>query len=122
MTPTRTELTLARARTVLTSAVTYLVTLAAVVPLIAAELEAHGAPAVVLRWLAGVAGVLGVVVAIIRRVTPVLPAARGMLPADPGIPSTVAEADLLDELAAADPAALAAYVARQGPQRPAIRR
>lgn len=74
---------LARARVILTAAPTYLVAAGAVVTIVADEVSKLLPPG----WqdnaaqIAGAAvGILGAAVAIIRRVTPVLPAERGILP------------------------------------------
>ena len=75
---------LARARVILTAAPTYLVAAAAVVTIVADE----AAKVLPTGWqdnaaqIAGaVLAVIGAAVAIVRRVTPVLPAERGILPA-----------------------------------------
>lgn len=75
---------LARVRVVLTAAPTYITTVA-MVATVASEEIARAFPAAaepVGRVAVVVAAVAGAAVAIIRRVTPVLPAARGLLPAE----------------------------------------
>lgn len=75
--------TLARVRVVATSAVTWLQVVAAVL-VIAAEEIAKAVPEIsddVTTVVVRVVAVLGAAVAIIRRVTPVLPDERGLLPA-----------------------------------------
>lgn len=87
---TNLERFVARTRVVLTAVVTWLVVLAAVITNVVDELQLAGASGTVLRILGNALGVIGVAVAIIRRVTPVLPEARGIL--DTGIPRTNLEA------------------------------
>jgi hypothetical protein len=84
------ERLVARARIVLTAAVTWLVLAATILGAIVSELELAGVGGTVVRILAGVLGALGVAIAIIRRVTTVLPDARGILPT--GAPATDLEA------------------------------
>lgn len=68
--------TLARLKVILTAAVTYLVLAATVLTIVSESLPAApGTIAKVLAWL-------GTAVLIIRRVTPVLPDERGVLPQD----------------------------------------
>ena len=73
----------ARAQVVLTAAVTWLVIAAAVITIIADEL-AKVLPAPwsdrISAWAITILGVLGAVITIIRRVTPVRPEERGLLP------------------------------------------
>ena len=74
---------LARARVVLTAAVTWLQVAAAAL-VIGAEEIGKAIPEIstdLVAWSVRVAAVLGAIVATIRRVTPVLPAERGLLPA-----------------------------------------
>lgn len=68
----------ARVLVVLKAAPTWLVALSTVVTIVASEVDI---PAVA-EWSVKVVGWLGVAVAIIRRVTPVLPAERGLLPVE----------------------------------------
>lgn len=69
-----------RLRVILTAAVTWLVAIAAVLAIVAEEIaDAFGADFPALVWIARVAVVIGVAIAIIRRVTPVLPEARGVV-------------------------------------------
>ncbi len=90
---------MARIRTVLASAVSWLVALAAVLTIVAEELAGvAGLPDAVGRAIATALVVIGVAVAIIRRVTPVLPGARGILPPPAGTPETPREAALLAQL------------------------
>jgi hypothetical protein len=86
-----------KVRTVLTSAVTYLVALGAGLAVVISELETAGAPTEVLRYLAVAVSVIGTAVAIIRRVTPVLPEARSIVDTS-GQPVTAREAQLAAEL------------------------
>ena len=75
--------TLARARVVLTAAVTWLQVAAAAL-VIGAVVNGTATPEIstdLVAWSVRIAAVLGAVVATIRRVTPVLPAERGLLPA-----------------------------------------
>lgn len=73
----------AKAQVVLTAAVTWLVIVAAVITVIADEL-AKVLPSPwsdrLSAWAITILGVLGAIIAIIRRVTPVEPAERGLLP------------------------------------------
>lgn len=72
--------TIERLRVILTAAVTWLVAIAAVLTIVAGELATElGDAAPVVTWIARVVVWIGVAVAIIRQVTPVLPAARGIL-------------------------------------------
>ena len=74
---------LARARVVATSVVTWLQVIAAVL-VIAAEEIANAVPEIsddVTTVVVRVVAVLGAAIAIIRRVSPVLPDERGLLPA-----------------------------------------
>lgn len=78
---------MARLRVILSAAVTWLVTLAAVLVIVIDELgSVAGIPAGVIKALGSLLTIVGVAVAIIRRVSPVLPAARGIL--DNGAPRT----------------------------------
>ena len=87
-----------RIRTVATAAVTYLVALASVLTIAADELgKVAGVPENITRALAVALVVIGTAVAIIRRVTTVLPAARGIV--DQGTPATAAEAAALHRVA-----------------------
>jgi len=91
----------ARLRVVLSTAVTYLVTLSAVLVIVAGELgSVAGIPAGVVQALGATISALGVAITIIRRVTPVLPAARGLLPPPAMIHTTAYEAELEEQLAA----------------------
>lgn len=77
---------LARVQVLLGAAVTYLVALGAILAIIVDELAPFAAdPAVawVVRILGILATVVAVSVAIVRRVTPVLPTERGLLPPPP---------------------------------------
>lgn len=91
---------LERVRTVLTAAPTYLIAAAFVVRAILEEVAQ--AVDVVPPWLAGGAAALltglALAVSIIKRVTPVLPSARELLPPAAGQPVTAREAELLAEL------------------------
>lgn len=88
--------TLNRIHVIARAAVTWLVTLAGVLTIVADELtEALGADHVVVAWIVRVVAWVAVAVAIIRRSTPVLPEARGVLPVL-GEPVTVAEREYLD--------------------------
>lgn len=70
-----------RIKVILTAAVTWLVVLATVLTIVAGELQDQGGDfAPVVAWIARIITVIGVVVTIIRRVTPVLPQQRGLLP------------------------------------------
>lgn len=74
---------LARARVVLVNAVTWLQVASAAL-VIGSEEIGNAIPEIsddVAAWAVRIAAVLGAVVATIRRVTPVLPAERGLLPA-----------------------------------------
>ncbi len=73
--------TIERLRVILTAAVTWLVAIATVLTIVAAELgDAFGDDAApVITWIARILVWIGVATAIIRQVTPVLPAARGIL-------------------------------------------
>jgi hypothetical protein len=73
--------TIERLRVILTAAVTWLVAIATVLTIVAAELgDAFGDDAApVVTWIARIIVWIGVATAIIRRVTPVLPAAQGIL-------------------------------------------
>ena len=74
---------LARARVVLVNAVTWLQVASAAL-VIGSEEIGKAIPEIsddVAAWAVRIAAVLGAVVATIRRVTPVLPAERGLLPA-----------------------------------------
>jgi len=74
---------LARARVVLVNAVTWLQVASAAL-VIGAEEIGKAIPGIstdVAAWAVRIAAVLGAVVATIRRVSPVLPAERGLLPA-----------------------------------------
>jgi hypothetical protein len=84
------ERLVARARIVLTAAVTWLVVAGTIITIVIDELAAAGVAGAVLRVLAGAVTVIGVAVTIIRRVTPVLPAARGLI--GTGAPNTDLEA------------------------------
>jgi hypothetical protein len=72
-----------RIRTVLTALVTWLTVLAAVLSIVVDELADYADVAPV-AWVIRIAGVVlvaaGVAVNIVRRVTPVIPADRGLLP------------------------------------------
>jgi hypothetical protein len=95
-----------RIRTVLTAAVTWLVVLSTVLTIVMAELdEFAGIPPGVIRGIGTALAVVGVVLAIIRRVTPVLPDARGLAPVELDQPLTQHEADRirLQALAYGDP-------------------
>lgn len=77
---------LAKAKVVLTAAVTYIVVASTVLTVAADELGqlfADGQAAGVIRLIVRVLSVLTAAVTIIRRVTPVLPDERGILPTDP---------------------------------------
>lgn len=74
---------IARARTLLTAANTYLTLAAAALPMVVAFLtddvglaEDHD----IIRWSATVASVLGVAILVVRRAAEVIPADRGLLP------------------------------------------
>ena len=72
---------IARIRVVLSAAVTWLVTAAAVVTILVAELgSVAGVPPAVVHALGTALVVITVATTIIRRVTVVLPEARGILP------------------------------------------
>lgn len=74
---------LARARVLLTAAVTWLQVISAAV-LIGSEEIGKAIPEIddaFAAWALRIAAVAGAVIATIRRVTPVLPAERGLLPA-----------------------------------------
>lgn len=74
---------LARVRVLLGAAPTYLVALAAILTIVVDELAPFAddpAIAWVVRILGVILTIVGVAVAIVRRVTPVLPAERGLLP------------------------------------------
>lgn len=87
-----------RIQVVLTAVVTWLVALAAVLVIVADELAtAIGAEHPVVALCARAVVVVGVAVSIIRRVTPVLPAAQGLLPVPDGVPVTEREAALADQ-------------------------
>lgn len=87
-----------RIHTVLSAAVTWLVVLAMVLTIVAAELaDALGATSPVVVIALRAVAAIGVAVSIIRRVTPVLPDARGLLP-KPDQPATSDEAWLTAEL------------------------
>lgn len=92
--------TIARLKVIATSAVTYLVTAAFVIGVIRDEVAKAFPESPVTEWLtwfAGIAlGVIAVAVVIIRRVTPVLPAARGILPPPTGTPQTPLEVVAID--------------------------
>lgn len=82
---------LARLRVILGAAVTWLVTAAAILTILIGELGGvAGIPPAVVRVLATALVVVTVAITIIRRVTVVLPAARGLLPT--GQPNTGLEA------------------------------
>lgn len=73
----------AQARVILAAAPTYLVGAATVIPFIAEQvgtLVPSGAAETIVRVAAWLVAACGVAVAIIRRVTPVLPTMRGVLP------------------------------------------
>lgn len=74
---------MSRIRTVLTAVVFWLGIAGAVIAIVLEELGGHIDQPVV-AWIVGLLGpaltVVGVLVAIIRRVTPVLPDQRGLLP------------------------------------------
>lgn len=74
---------LARVRVVLTAAPTYLLTASTVVVVLRDEIAGlfPAAAEDVSRWSVTVLAVLAAAVRIIRRVAPVLPAERGLLPA-----------------------------------------
>lgn len=77
---------LARVRVLLGAAPTYLVALAAILTIVVDELAPFAddpAIAWVVRVLGVVLTIVGVAVAIVRRVTPVVPAERGLLPPPP---------------------------------------
>lgn len=79
---------LARVRVVLTAAVTWLTAIAAVVPFIADDIAAQlpeGAAEQVTKYALLAVAWLGAAVSIIRRVTPVLPQERGVLPPESGL-------------------------------------
>jgi hypothetical protein len=85
-----------RITTVAKAAVTWLVALAGVLTIVAEELTtALGADSAAVAWIVRIVAWLGIAITIIRRSTPVLPAARGILP-KPGEPATVAEREYLD--------------------------
>ena len=63
--------------------------------------QVAGLPSWVAAGGAALLAGLGALVAIIRRVTEVLPSARGMLPTPPEQPTTAREANLTRELSAA---------------------
>jgi hypothetical protein len=86
-----------RVRVVLTAAVTWLIAFGAVVAVVADELAPFRTVPYVgaaLNVLAAVAVVVAVIVRVIQRSTPVLPAARGVLPPPPGVPVTAREVEL----------------------------
>jgi hypothetical protein len=90
--------TIERIKTIAQAAVTWLVALAGVLTIVAAELaDQLGADNVVVVWVLRAVVWLGVAVAIIRRSTPVLPDARGVLP-QIGEPVTSNEKWLAEEL------------------------
>jgi len=76
-----------RARVVLSAGVTWMVLAATVLTFAVDAIGEEAGDTAAGQWLVMVLGgaitVLGVAVAIIRRVTPVLPAERGILPPDP---------------------------------------
>lgn len=89
----------ARARVVLTSAVTPLMVVAVVLTHIADELIGWvGADNELVVAILQIVAVILSIIAVIRRVTPVLPDARGLLPPPTGIPVTPAEAALRERL------------------------
>lgn len=70
-----------RIRVVLSAAVTYLTVAAVVIGIFAEEIgNVFNLPDSVSNIVVGVLGAIGVAIAIIRRVTPVLPSQRGILP------------------------------------------
>lgn len=76
----------ARSRVLLSAAVTWITLAGAIVAIVLAELAPYAdRPAVEwsIRILGGAATVLAVSASIVRRVTPVLPAERGILPPPP---------------------------------------
>lgn len=80
--------TIARTRVVLTALPTYLVAAAVILTIVSEDVAQllpmvpAGTAETVARWLVAAAGSLTAAVSIIRRVTPVLPAERGILPVD----------------------------------------
>ena len=90
---------IARARVILGSLVTYLVLLAAVIAAAAGPIvEAVGVDSPVAKIVATVLGVLAVAIEVVRRVTQVLPDARGVLPVPDDQPVTAQERWLMHEL------------------------
>jgi hypothetical protein len=79
---------IARTRVVLTAAPTHLVSLAVILTIVSEQVAEllpmvpAGTAETAARWLVTLAGSLTAAVSIIRRVTPVLPTERGVLPAD----------------------------------------
>lgn len=79
---------IARTRVVLTAAPTYLVSLAVILTIVSEQVAEllpmvpAGTAETVARWLVTAAGSLTAAVSIIRRVTPVLPNERGLLPVE----------------------------------------
>jgi len=93
---------LARLRVILSAAPTYILLVAFIVRAILEEVaQGAGLPSWVAAGGAALLAGLGALVAIIRRVTEVLPSARGMLPTPPEQPTTAREANLTRELSAA---------------------
>lgn len=89
----------ARVRVVLTAVVTWLVVASAVLVVVAEELTAAiGATHPVVTWILQAIVVLGVAISIITRVTPVLPAAHGLLAPPITTPVTPREAELVDQV------------------------
>lgn len=73
---------MARIKVILNAAVTYLVAAGIILTIVLEELDpfAGDVPAFVFRTLTAAATIAGVAATIIRRVTPVLPDDRGILP------------------------------------------
>lgn len=89
-------MTLDRIRTILGAAVTWLVTAAAILTILIGELGSiAGVPAEVVQLLGTALVIVTAAITIIRRVTPVLPTARGLLPPPAGVPETARELELL---------------------------
>lgn len=88
---------LERIKVLLTAAVTWLVVLGGVLTIVIAQLTpVLGVDDPIILWLTGAVVWIAILVQIIRRVTPVLPSARGILPVD--TPATSQEMFLQREL------------------------
>lgn len=91
---------IARIRVLLTTAITWLVALAALLAIVGPQIVAElGADSDVARWITTAVTTLAIAIAIVRRVTAVLPEARGVLAPSEQIAYTAREEALELEVA-----------------------